>query len=141
MTPSIWLLIAVGVLATAGTYMLLERSLLRIVLGLLLLGNAINLMLLAASGPAGDPPLLNRFEVSAISDPLPQALILTAIVIAFASTAFLLSLGYRSWQLTGSDEVVDDDEDRRVSARTPHRGDDTGALTPVPRAEPGGDQQ
>lgn len=124
MSPSIALLVAIGILGTSGTYMLLERSLLRVVLGILLLGNAINLMLLAASGPGGRPPLLNRFGVDEISDPLPQALILTAIVISFAAVAFLLSLGYRSWQLTGSDEVVDDSEDARLSSRAPHRGDD-----------------
>lgn len=123
------LLIAVGVLAAVGTYMLLERSLLRIVLGITLLGNAINLMMLAASGPARKPPLINRFDVSEISDPLPQALILTAIVISFASVAFLLAMGYRSWQLTGSDEVIDDVEDAELAARAPHRGDDTDFVT------------
>ena len=49
-----------------------------------------------------------------MSDPLPQALVLTAIVITLGTTAFLLALAYRSWQLTGHDEVQDDVEDRAI---------------------------
>lgn len=128
MSPSITLLAIIAVMGTAGTYMLLERSLLRIVLGIVMLGNAVNLMLLAAGGPGGRPPLVNRFSVDEMSDPIPQALILTAIVIAFASIAFLLSIGYRAWQLTGTDEVVDDAEDARLAHSRPHRGDDTDAM-------------
>ena len=52
-----------------------------------------------------------------MSDPLPQAMILTAIVITLGLTAFLLALAYRSWQLLRHDEVQDDDEDRRIIAR------------------------
>lgn len=49
-----------------------------------------------------------------MTDPLPQALALTAIVITFALTTFLLALAYRSWMLLGHDEVQDDVEDRRI---------------------------
>ena len=49
-----------------------------------------------------------------MSDPLPHAMILTAIVITFGMTAFLLAMAYRSWYLTGHDEVQDDVEDRRI---------------------------
>ena len=49
-----------------------------------------------------------------MSDPLPQAMVLTAIVITFGLTAFLLAVAYRSWQLTGHDEVQDDLEDRQI---------------------------
>jgi multicomponent Na+:H+ antiporter subunit C len=52
------------------------------------------------------------------SDPLPQALILTAIVITFAVTAFLLAMIYRSWTLTSADELTDDTEDIKVSQKT-----------------------
>ena len=56
-----------------------------------------------------------------MSDPLPQALVLTAIVITFGVTAFLLAMAYRSWQLAGSEVVGDDEEDRRVARRLGHR--------------------
>ena len=121
MEPSITLLVAVGVLASAGTYMLLERSLVRVLLGVLLMGNAVNLLLLSASGPAGGAPLVGVTELEDMSDPLPQALILTAIVITLGATAFLLALAYRAWQLSGGDEVQDDVEDRRVAAHRPHK--------------------
>jgi multicomponent Na+:H+ antiporter subunit C len=61
------------------------------------------------------------------SDPLPQALALTAIVITFGVSAFLLALAYRSWLLTRSDEVEDDVEDRRIAelaASRAHRAED-----------------
>ncbi len=51
-----------------------------------------------------------------MSDPLPQAMVLTAIVITLGMTAFLLALAYRSWHLNGHDEVQDDVEDRRIVA-------------------------
>jgi multicomponent Na+:H+ antiporter subunit C len=56
-------------------------------------------------------------DPAAVSDPLPQALVLTAIVITFGVTAFLLALALRSWLLTGSDAVEDDIEDRRIARR------------------------
>ncbi len=64
------------------------------------------------------------------ADPLPQAMVLTAIVIAFGVSAFLLALAYRSWTLTGEDEVQDDVEDRRIS-----RLDHEAATARVPRPE------
>ncbi len=59
-----------------------------------------------------------------MADPLPQAMILTAIVITLGVTAFLLAMAYRSWQLQGNDEVQDDAEDRRIAADVPlgHHG-------------------
>ena len=60
----------------------------------------------------------DQLEGREVADPLPQALALTAIVISFGLTAFLLALAYRSWQLTGDDLVEDDVEDRRIAART-----------------------
>lgn len=125
MSPSLTLLAAVAVLAGAGTYMLLERSLVRVLLGVLLLSNSVNLLLLVASGPAGRAPLIGVSAPEQMSDPLPQALILTAIVITLGATAFLLALAYRGWQLSGGDEVRDDVEDRRIAQHRPHeaRGD------------------
>ncbi|MBO3743048.1 Na(+)/H(+) antiporter subunit C [Actinoplanes flavus] len=110
---SVSLLVAVGVLFAAGTVLLLERTLTRVLLGVMLLGNGANLLVLAASR-AGAPPIVGVADPERMTDPLPQAMILTAIVITLGMTAFLLALAYRSWLLTGHDEVQDDAEDRRV---------------------------
>jgi multicomponent Na+:H+ antiporter subunit C len=109
----------VGVLYAAGTYLLLQRSLTRVVMGLGLMGHGANLLLLLAGGRAGREPIVGSGEAP-MTDPLPQALALTAIVITFGVTAFLLALAYRSWQLRHSDEVENDLEDRRI-ARLVHR--------------------
>jgi len=114
-TPTILLIVVVGVLVAAGVTLLLERSLTRILLGVILLGNGVNLMILSTSGTPGGPPLLGLTPVGEMSDPLPQAMILTAIVITLGVTAFLLAMAYRSWQLQGHDEVQDDAEDRRIA--------------------------
>ncbi|MBW6439312.1 Na(+)/H(+) antiporter subunit C [Actinoplanes hulinensis] len=110
---SVSLLLAVGVLFAAGTVLLLERTLTRVLLGVMLLGNGANLLVLTAARP-GAPPIVGVADPAEMTDPLPQAMILTAIVITLGMTAFLLALAYRSWLLTGHDEVQDDAEDRRV---------------------------
>lgn len=116
-TPSLALLAAVGVLVGAGVYLVLERTLSRIIIGIALMSNGINLLLLVAGGRAGGPPLIGSTDPEAMSDPLPQAMGLTAIVITLGFTAFVLSMAYRSWQLNGHDEVQDDLEDRRIARR------------------------
>ena len=73
-------------------------------------------------GPPGAVPFSGRTDGAAgagTADPLPQAMVLTAIVITFGVTAFLLALAFRSWLLTGEDSVQDDVEDRRIAAATP----------------------
>ena len=60
-------------------------------------------------------PIVGSTGGERFADPMPPALALTAIVISFAVTAFLLALAYRSWQLTGNDLVEDDVEDRRIA--------------------------
>lgn len=112
--PNITLLIAVGVLVAAGIYLLMERSLSRVIVGAILLGNGINLLILVAGGAAGRPPIVGESD-EPMSDPLPQAMVLTAIVITLGLTAFLLAMAYRSWQLDRHDEVQDDVEDRRIA--------------------------
>ncbi|WP_070020144.1 Na(+)/H(+) antiporter subunit C, partial [Streptomyces nanshensis] len=107
-----------GTMIAAGTVLLLSRPLTRIVLGTVVLGNGVNLLLLATSGAASRAPLLYKvFGPQRISDPLPQAFILTAIVITLALTAFLSAMAYRAWQLSGTDDVQDDVEDLRVAYR------------------------
>lgn len=120
MSTNITLLIVMGVLFAVGIYLLLERSLTRVLLGIVLLGNGVNLLILTAGGRRGAAPLYQEgLEAQAYTDPLPQALILTAIVITFAVTAFMLALIYRSWVISRADVVADDDEDLRVSMQSP----------------------
>lgn len=106
-----------GGLFSAGTWLLLQRRLTQIIIGLGLLGHGANLVLLLAGGRPGAPPLVGEAapDPALTADPLPQALALTAIVITFGITAFLLSLAYRSWMLTRDDEVEDDLEDRYIA--------------------------
>ena len=114
--PSFALVLAVGVLFAAGVYLLLERSLTRVLLGFVLVGNGANLALLVAGGRAGTAPIVgNADPLVRMSDPLAQAMVLTSIVITLALTAFILAMAYRSYQLHGHDEVQDDDEDRRIA--------------------------
>jgi len=115
MAPNITLVVVIGVLVAAGVYLLLERSLTRVLIGLVLIGNGVNLSFLVAGGAAGGAPIVGSTPVSEMSDPLPQAMVLTAIVITLGMTAFLLALAYRSWQLHRHDEVQDDLEDRRIA--------------------------
>ena len=114
-SPSLALLVLVGVLVGSGVTLVLERSLSRIVIGASLITYGVNVLVLMAGGRAGGPPILGLSEVSEMSDPLPQAMVLTAIVIGLALTAFMLAMSYRTWQLNGNDEVQDDREDRRIA--------------------------
>lgn len=97
-----------------GTYLLLQRKLSRIIIGLSLLAHGAN-VLFVNSGREGVPPFVGRGDAAEMSDPLPQALVLTAIVISFATTTLLLALAYRSWLLSEDDEVDDDLEDRMIA--------------------------
>ena len=115
MAPNLVLVVTIGVLFTAGVYLLLERSLSRVLIGIILLGNGANLLFLVAGGRAGRPPIVGLEPEGPMSDPLPQAMVLTAIVITLGMTAFLLAMAYRSWQLHRHDEVQDDVEDRRIA--------------------------
>jgi multicomponent Na+:H+ antiporter subunit C len=124
MTPTVVLPVVIGGLYAAGVYLLLDRSLTRVLLGFLLLGNATNLLLLSSGGPAGLAPILGVAEPDEMSDPLPQAFVLTAIVITFGISAFLLAMIYRSWRLVRQEVVGVDEEDRRVAAREAMDADD-----------------
>ncbi|MFC7403534.1 Na(+)/H(+) antiporter subunit C [Georgenia alba] len=116
-SPSLALVVLAGVLVGTGVYLLLERSLTRVVIGIALLSNGVNVLVLIAGGRAGGAPIIGQTEPAEMSDPLPQAMILTAIVITLGLTSFLLAMAYRSWQLNGHDEVQDDLEDRRIAER------------------------
>jgi multicomponent Na+:H+ antiporter subunit C len=112
---SLSLLVLVGVLFAVGTYLLMERSLTRIALGVGVLGNGVNVLLVIVGSRPGRAPIIG--EDGELTDPLPQALVLTAIVIGFALLAFLLALAWRNWTITENDEVEDDVEDRLIKSR------------------------
>lgn len=116
-TPTLTLVILAGVLVGVGVYLMLERSLTRIIIGVSLAGNGTNVLFLVAGGSLGRPPVNSPENLDGMVDPLPQAFMLTAIVITLGTIAFLLAMAYRSWQLNGHDEVQDDLEDRRLARR------------------------
>ena len=102
------LAITVGVLYAAGFYMILRRSLVKVIIGLALLGHAANLFLFTVGGlTRGSAPLIeaDARAASDYADPLPQALILTAIVIGFGVQAFALVLFKRVYQTIRSDDL------------------------------------
>jgi len=116
-TISLAMAAVVAVLYSVGFYLLLQRSLMRVLLGVVVLGHGANLLLQLAGGPPARPPILDGTGTEGMADPLPQALALTAVVITFAMTTYLLALGDRSWVLVGHDEAQDDLEDRRIARR------------------------
>ena len=113
---SVLLAATAAMLFACGAWLLMQRRLTRIIIGVGLLGHGANLLLITAGGEPNRAPIIGSGE-GAYSDPLPQALGLTAVVITFGITALLLAFGYRSWQITGDDRVEDDLEDRLVELR------------------------
>lgn len=124
MSPNVTTIVVAATLVATGTYLFLSRSLVRALMGFLLLGNGVNLFFIVASGPAGDPPIVGESD-GPMADPVPQALVLTAIVITLGMTAFVLALAHRGRQLSGVDLVTDDTESARIHARA--EADDTGS--------------
>ena len=104
-----FLALVIGVLFGTGTYLILRRSIVKLLLGLMLWTHGANLVLFTLSGlHRGAPPLVTLGgDVSALADPLPQALILTAIVIGFGLIAFTLVLAYQVDRAVGSDDLDD----------------------------------
>lgn len=103
------LILLVGILYSAGIFLMLRRSMVKLLLGLLLLGNGANILIFLMGGlTKGKPPILKETEkhfTDAYADPVPQALILTAIVISFALTAFAIILLKKVYATTGSDDL------------------------------------
>lgn len=105
----ILLALASGVLYAAGTYLMLRRRLAQLIIGLGLLSNGTNLLIFTAGGlTRGRPPVIPDGAVQLVppyADPVPQALVLTAIVIGFGLLAFSLVLAHRVHETIGSDDV------------------------------------
>lgn len=118
MSVSLVLIVVMAALYACGVYLLLERSMTRVLLGFLLVGNATNILILIMSGRRGAAPIVDGQAAPVdFADPLPQAFVLTAIVITFGISAFMLALIYRSWRLAQVDTVVDDVEDLEIGRR------------------------
>ncbi len=101
--------IAAGVLASAGIYLLLSRNTQRLLFGFLLFSNGMNLSVIVARGSViGSPPLIG--ETPPLVDPLPQAFILTAIVIGLGASAFLMAMALRAKRERGTDELREEEE-------------------------------
>lgn len=119
---SVLLALCAAALAGVGTYLVLQRMLSRIVVGIAMFGHAASILWITA-GRRGRSPLKGD-ETGGYSDPFPQALALTAIVITFGVTTFLLALAYRSWQLTDDDEVEHDPADLAIRRREADHGEE-----------------
>jgi multicomponent Na+:H+ antiporter subunit C len=122
--------IAVGILVAAGVYLILQRGLVRVIIGFVALGHAANILLVSAGGMAlrGAPLLAGADDTdrAQMADPLPQAFVLTAIVITFGITVYLLGLA----RVGGDDEAGADtlDPEEPVSAQ---QADPGGAEVPT----------
>lgn len=105
----ILLAIITGILYAAGIYLILRRSLVKLIIGLVLLGNGVNLLIFLMGGISrGTPPIIPetaKTVTGAISDPVPQALILTAIVISFGLQSFAIILIKRAYKVLKTDDL------------------------------------
>lgn len=103
------LAIIVGLLYAAGIYLMLRRSLVKLVIGLVLLGNGVNLLIFLLGGLVrGNPPIIpaaDSFLGEIYADPVPQALILTAIVISFGLQSFAIVLIKRAYIVVDTDDL------------------------------------
>ncbi len=101
--------IAIGILFAAAIYMMLRRSIVKLVIGLMLLANAANLLIFVTAGMTrGAPPLVPQGLATPegiVADPLPQALVLTAIVISFGVLSFAVVLVRRAWEIVNADDL------------------------------------
>jgi multicomponent Na+:H+ antiporter subunit C len=105
----IFLILTIGILSAGGCYLLLQRRLLRTLIGLSILSQAVNLIIFTAGKVQSSKPAFILPEKDKLlantADPIPQALILTAIVIGFAMSAFFVVLAYRVFVATGTDNM------------------------------------
>ncbi|UYG08482.1 Na+/H+ antiporter subunit C [Halomonas sp. M4R1S46] len=101
--------VTIGILFAAAIYMMLRRSIVKLVIGLMLLSNAANLLIFVTAGLTRDaPPLVPQgmsVPAGAVADPLPQALVLTAIVISFGVLSFAVVLVHRAWEVVRTDDL------------------------------------
>jgi multicomponent K+:H+ antiporter subunit C len=108
---------AIGALTAGGVYLLLRLRTFAVILGLALLSYAVNVFIFASGRLAIDmSPILSRYGEASYTDPLPQALVLTAIVISFGMTAVLVMIGLAAYLEAGSDRIDIDEDDIAADA-------------------------
>lgn len=108
--------VTVAILTAGSVYLLMQREMVRIVLGFILLSHAVNLLLVSTGGPARrDAPFQGQVDVATAADPLPQAFTLTAIVISFAITIYMLTIAV----VRLKDEPTDADAPREKESEKP----------------------
>lgn len=111
MNGDVILSLTIGVLFAVGVYLMVSRNLIKVTLGFLVIGHGTNLLLLA-SGTWGVAPILGETaDLPDRADPLPQAFVLTSIVITFAVTCFLLAMVYRGYLINRDADVPDSPDD------------------------------
>lgn len=118
-----------GVLMAGGVWLILSRDLVRFLFGLVLISNVANLVIFASgSVKEGKPPLIGESGVvDGVANSLPQALVLTAIVIGFGLVSFTLTLALRAWQSIGTTHV----DEMRLSEQRKGKTDDQGGVVPA----------
>ena len=124
--------VLVGIMVAASIYLILDRNLIRFIFGLILAGNAINLLIFTAGRLASQRPPLIPLEMTTppelFANALPQALILTAIVIGFALLSFIFVLFYRAYQELGTVDtefmrVAEADPNDQLPVSSPQPGE------------------
>ncbi|WHI56693.1 Na(+)/H(+) antiporter subunit C [Mammaliicoccus lentus] len=101
----ILMIFVAGIIISVSVYLVLSKSLIRIIIGTTLFSHGVHLMLLTMGGLKKGALPIEESGIKSYVDPLPQALILTAIVISFAVTAFFLVLAFRSYKELGTDNL------------------------------------
>ncbi|WP_047864492.1 sodium:proton antiporter [Rubrobacter aplysinae] len=124
--------LTVAILFGTGSYLMLQRNLVRMVVGIVLISNAANLFIIASGLSVGVTPIVPIPEGETASDPLVQAMVLTAIVISSSITALLLALVYRLYRAHGS---VDINDLSRAEIRAAEALEEDGSSRPVTREE------
>jgi multicomponent Na+:H+ antiporter subunit C len=129
--------LVVSVLFASGTFLLLQRDLLRVVVGIILVSNSATLFIVASGLTRGEPPIYPLPEKGGVGDPLVQAMALTALVIGFGVAALLLAMVYRLYASHGSVDLEEIAEIEARQAESLERADDP-EVEEVPAEEPEG---
>lgn len=133
--------LTVAIMFAAAAYLMLKRDLIRVITGMILLGNAANLFIMSARLRKGGAPLVG--SEGTLSDPLVQALTLTAIVISFGTATLVLALVYRVYDSHHSVDVsrLSDAEAREADEDDQPLPGEHSALDPAPYSEDGSDDE
>jgi multicomponent Na+:H+ antiporter subunit C len=132
---NLFLALVIAVLFGTGATLLLKADLFRVVVGLVLISNAASLTVITSALRRGQAPILPFVEGEAVSDPLTQAMTLTALVIGFATTALLLALVYRVYRTHRSVDLDDLSRTERAAEEEIERGTAVELVEPVVSAE------